>query len=167
MHLSNGFGRVVRRSGRKTNKEFTMVKLTTAFTVLFFSIGVASADEFVANLKKVEGNKITINKSTLDEKVADTTLTVPDKVKVIGKKAMVVDDGNGGFSIEFADAELADGLKNKVFSKTVRVRIKTDAKNNIVEIRVHQGLQGLLNDNDDGVDFFFEVPPVAIRSDLR
>jgi len=152
-------------AGGKSIRSYEMAKLTTAFTVLFFSIGVASADEFAANIKKVDGNKITVNKSTVDQKVEDMTLTATDKIKVIAKKPAIVDDGNGGFTIEFADVELSDGLKNKAFSKTVRARIKTDAKNNVIEVRIHLGLRSLFDNDDDNLNLLIPdlfIPPVAV-----
>ena len=44
------------------------------------------ANEFFATIKKVDGNKVTFNRSTRDKKVDDVTLTAVDNVKVFEKK---------------------------------------------------------------------------------
>ena len=98
-----------------------------AILVLVACIGFASAEEFSAFIKKVDGDKVTFFKiggKTLGEKAPDITLPVADNVKVNqGKYDFKEKKTTVGAAIE-------GGLKNEVFSKFedkrgVMVRITT------------------------------------------
>ena len=90
-------------------------------------------EKFFAKIKKVEGNKVTINRSDKDNKFADQVLTATDKVKVSTRNLNLdIISGEGKFTSE----ELTDGLKNAVFAQEVRAHITVDAKRNITEIQV-------------------------------
>jgi len=137
-----------------------MRKLTAVFTVFFFCVGVATADEFSATVKKVDGDKITINKSTKDTPVKDETLKAGKNVKVFDSKLTFEDDGDGNLTLKFEQVEVKDGLKSKIFDKEVRANIKTDDKNNIIEIRIQRNIFNL---GDDGFDL--QIIPVDPRKD--
>lgn len=107
-----------------------------ACTLLCLVIGLASADEFFATIKKVDGSKITINKTKKDDekKKDDETLTAIEKVKVqVGKAKYDKDAGKFG---PFEGKAVEDGLKNEMFSKEVRALITTNEKKEITEIKV-------------------------------
>jgi hypothetical protein len=136
-----------------------MRKLVAVFTVLFFSVGIATADEFSATIKKVDGAKVTLNKSTKDNPVKDETLNAVKDVKVFETKVKIEDDGDGNATLKIERAEVKDGLKNKMFEKEVKVRVKTDDKNNIIEINIQKGGIFQLGGIDlqlDGFDFQIE-----------
>jgi hypothetical protein len=110
--------------------------IAASVTALCIFIGLASAEEFFATVKKVDGTKITINKSKKDAKVDDVTLTAIDKVKVL--------KGKGSFDKEtkkftFTDGTaVEEGLKSDLFAKDVRAQIVTNDKDMITEIRIVQ-----------------------------
>ena len=102
--------------------------------LLCLVIGLASADEFFATIKKVDGSKVTINKSKKDEKKEDETLTAIEKVKVqVGKAKFDKDTKKFG---DFEGKVVEDGLKSDMFSKEVRALITTNEKKEITEIKV-------------------------------
>ena len=112
--------------------------IATAVTLAVFCFGVANAEEFMCKIVKVDGSKITLNKSKKDEpKVDDVTLTATDDVKVCKGKR------NEDKKIEAGDA-IADGLKAEIFTKIdaekgVRAQVITNSDNKITEIRVLGG----------------------------
>jgi len=145
-----------------------MSKFVAAFTLLVFGTGVATAQEFKAVIKKVEGNKVTINRSDKDNKFKDEVLVVSEKVKVTRTHLTLEDDGNGNFTIGMVDVEVKDGLKNNAFSKEVKVRITTDKKNVITDIRLGGGLFDLLDIPDlDIPDLRIEIPELKIEIPRR
>jgi len=136
-----------------------MRKLAAVLTVLCFSAGVATADEFSATIKKIEKDKITINKSTKDDKVPDVTLNAAKEVKLFETKVKFEDDGDGNAQLKIEKSEIKDGLKSKIFDKEVKARIKTDDKNQIIEIHIQRGGIFQLDGLDlqlDGFDFRIE-----------
>ena len=110
-----------------------MRRFVAAITILVIGFSVAMAEEFGATIKKVDGTKITINKSTKKDKVDDSTLTVTDNVKVL----------KGKFDKETKKLEAGDaiegGLKNEMFSKEVRARITTNDDGKVTQIIVGGG----------------------------
>jgi hypothetical protein len=138
-----------------------MSKFTAAFTVLFFSAGIASADDFKALIKSVKGNKVTINRSDKDNKFDDQVLIASDKVKVTRSQLKFVDDGNGNISFVNEQVPVKDGLKNSIFDKAVKANITTDGKNNITEIRVSGG--GLIFLDQDGNEIELPIPLLQIE----
>ena len=103
-----------------------------------FFIGLVNADEFFATIKKVDGSKITLNKTKKNDekKLDDETLTAVEKVKVLIGKGKFDKDTK---KFEFVDGkDLEDGLKNEIFSKEVRAQIVTNDDKKITEIRVFQ-----------------------------
>ena len=115
-----------------------MTKFTAALTLVFFGMGLAAADEFNAVIKSVKGNKVTINRSDMDNKFKDEVLTAIDKVKVTKSNSIVTDDGNGNIMVQLqpGNSEIKEGLKSDIFKKEVPVRITTDGKNNITAIHL-------------------------------
>lgn len=110
-----------------------------ACVVLVLSMSFALAEEFMASISKVEGDKVTFHKTSFKDKKFEKgeamTLPVADNVKVVkGKfdfKAKKFEPGDA----------LAEGLKNERFKnigeKGVFAQIVTDADNKkITEIRV-------------------------------
>ncbi len=110
--------------------------IATVAALFVFCFGVLNAEEFWCSVKKVDGNKVTLNRSTKKEKVDDVTLTATDKCKVTkahwnnDKKKWVAGDAIDG------------GLKSDVLSKLegdgVRAIVITNKKKEIKEIRVHE-----------------------------
>src|SRR5437773_844205 len=101
------------------------MRFITATTTMFcLFVGLASASEFFCTIKKVDGNKITLNKSKKDNKVDDETLTAAEKVKVqVGKGTY--DKETKKF--EFVDGkDVEGGLKSDLFAKEVRAQVVTD-----------------------------------------
>ncbi|MBI3406949.1 MAG: hypothetical protein HY040_01150 [Planctomycetes bacterium] len=109
-----------------------MRKITAAVVMLFVSFSLATADEFGALIKKVDGNKLTVIKGQKKgEKGEEATLTVAESVKVVKGKFIKEDR-----KVEAGDA-IENGLKNEMFSKgDVRARIITNDAGNVTEIRV-------------------------------
>ena len=114
-------------------------KIIGAAVVLVLFVGVTLADEIRAVITKVDGNKVTFAETKgKGQKGDEQTLPVATGVKVV----------KGKFNKETKKFEpgddLADGLKNKMFSsisdKGVRATIVTDSDNKkITEIRVMGG----------------------------
>src|SRR5436309_13461342 len=102
-----------------------MQRLVFASFVVLVGFGVAVAEEFSANISKVNGNKVTFTKTEKGKKVGEEmTLPAADSVKIAkGKK----DKDTGKF--EIGDA-IEGGLKAKLFTditeKGVNARITTD-----------------------------------------
>ncbi len=112
--------------------------IATAVTLALFCFGVINAEEFRAKIIKVDGTKVTLNKSTKDNKVADEILTVADKVKVVkgkyDKEAKKIVDGDA------IEKGLQADLFTKISEKGVRAFIVTDdTSKKITEIRVMTG----------------------------
>src|SRR5437660_900780 len=115
-------------------KEIIMIRnLVCTFVALGLIGGVAAADEFLAVLKKVEGNKVTYIKAKMGEK-EETTLPAAADIKVL----------YGKFNTETKKTEPGDtidgGLKNEAFKdlgKGKYALVITDGANSkITEIRV-------------------------------
>ena len=108
--------------------------IATAVTLAVFCFGVANAEEFMCKICKVDGSKITVNKSTDKEKSADVILTATDAVKVC--KAKKDEKTN---KIEAGDA-IKEGLKCdclvKAEKEAVSALVITNADGGITEIRV-------------------------------
>ncbi len=111
-------------------------KAIAASLVLVLSVGVVFADQFVAAITKVDGNKVTFSKMEGKGKEAkkvgeEITLPVAKNVKVV-RRAKKGEEGE----------PLEGGLTHKMFSrgKDVRAMIITDDDNKkITEIRVFGG----------------------------
>jgi len=140
-----------------------MSKFIAAFTLCFFGAGIAGAQDFNATIKKIDGNKITINRSDKDNKFKDEVLIVSDKVKVTRSQFTIEDDGNGNFTFATVQVELKDGLKDKAFEKEVKARISTDKKNIITEIRLGGGLFQFFDDNGNEIEIPLLIPDLQIE----
>jgi hypothetical protein len=116
-------------------------KLVCAFAVIAMAVGLATAEEFRANIKKIEGGKVYFTKfarpATKGEKPKgeDGSLPLADSVKVV--KAKFNQDTK---KIEVGDA-VSEGLKAEAFQKIgergLSVRIVTDADNKkVTEIQL-------------------------------
>ena len=114
----------------------SMSKIAASITMLLFTFSVASADDFFASIKKVDGNKVTLVKFKgfkKGEKGAgeEVTLTASAKVNVV----------KGKFNKETKKVEAGKaidaGLKSEVFaSGSTRARVTVDADGNITDIVV-------------------------------
>ena len=106
----------------------------TAVTLAIFCFGVSNAEEFTCKITKVDGSKVTLNKSAKDQKVEDVTLTAVKDVKVCKGKWNKQEK-----KLEVGDA-ITDGLSAVVFTKAsekaVRATVTTDKDNNITQILV-------------------------------
>ncbi len=108
-------------------------KILCAGFVVAVTVGLVTAEEFRATIKKVDGKNVTINKGTKDTKAEDETLVADENVKVL----------NGKFNKDTKKLEPGDpiegGLANSKFKdigeKGLRATIITD-NNKITEIRV-------------------------------
>jgi hypothetical protein len=114
-----------------------MRKFAAVAAVLLFSFSIAVADEFIAVVKKVDGNKVTILKGKKDD-AKEVTLTAADNVKVLKGKFNKEDK-----KIEAGDP-IEEGLKNKMFAseKGVFARITTSDDGKITQILVMGGKGG-------------------------
>ena len=56
--------------------------IATALTLFVFGVGVLNAENFWCSVKKVDGNKVTLNRSTKKEKLDNVTLTTTENCKV-------------------------------------------------------------------------------------
>lgn len=117
-----------------------MYKIAAAVTLLVFSFA-ATADEFFAVIKKVDGSKVSLTKFEKGKKgkgggpVGDeTTLTATSDVKVAKGKFSFE---NKKFSIEEGDA-IEGGLKGDTFKKgnTVMAKVVTNDDGKITSILV-------------------------------
>ena len=114
-----------------------MRRLVFASVVVLVGFSFALAEEFSANISKVDGNKITFQKTKKGEKVGDAmTLPVADNVKIAkGKK------DKDTKKLEVGDA-IEGGLKAKMFAeigeKGVNARI-TEEGGKITQILVTGG----------------------------
>jgi hypothetical protein len=111
-------------------------KSVCALVVMTVAVGVATADEFLAQITKVDGNKITYQKYEKGEKVGDAVTTeiasdtkIAEGKRDVGAKKLVAGDAIEG------------GLKNKVFptaagDKGVTVAITTDDNKAVKQILV-------------------------------
>jgi hypothetical protein len=90
-------------------------KLFGSILVMTLAIGFATAEEFTATIKKVEGNKVTFSKISFKdkkiEKGEDVTLPAAANVKVAKGKFNKEDK-----KIEAGEA-IEKGLKNEMFAK--------------------------------------------------
>ncbi|MBX9680618.1 MAG: hypothetical protein K2X38_17835 [Gemmataceae bacterium] len=99
-----------------------MRKILAAMAVLVCGFGVLVAEEFGGTIKKVDGDKITVQKrgAKKGEKGEEVTLTVAKDAKItkgkFNKEEKKVEPGEA----------LEGGLKNEVFSKEVNARITED-----------------------------------------
>ncbi len=118
-------------------------KFLSAAFVLAVVVSVVVGDEFMAGIRKVEGDKVTFNKFKKgegDKKFdigPEETLPAADNVKVVNGRPM---KGDGKFVIEAGDP-LEGGLKNERFKnieKGVPAWVVTDG-GKITEIRVLKG----------------------------
>ena len=96
--------------------------MTLAFDVQD-KLQLQKASEFIATIKKVKGNKVTLNRSTKDKKFDDVTLTAVKNVLVFQRKLKdVVDlfdlDPNDLDKL-FDEIRLEEGLKSDVFAREV------------------------------------------------
>ena len=115
-------------------------KLVCAAIIMTIGLGVALADEFQANISKVDGNKVTFTKKGKKGDPASDPMTLP-----VAKDAKIT---KGKFNMDTKKLEagdaIPDGLKADVFTsvgdKGVNATIVTDDGNkNITEIRVGGG----------------------------
>ena len=112
-------------------------------------------DKFNAKVKKVAGNKVTINRSDKDNKFDDVVLLASDKIKVLELQVSF----DNGFQIDWVD--VPDGLKSDFFKNEIRTTITTDAKNQITEIKILDGKNVKVGDDDPGCS-----PDVAAMDDF-
>jgi|SRR5262245_36841172 len=114
-----------------------MRRLVFASVVVLVGFSFALAEEFSANISKVDGNKITFQKTEKGKKVGEAmTLPAADNVKVAkGKK----DKDTGKVEV---GAAIEDGLKAKAFTeigeKGVNARI-TEEGGKITQILLTGG----------------------------
>ncbi len=102
--------------------------VSIAFTAF---LGFAMAEEFGAVLKKVDGNKITVQKNKKGEKGEEVVLTVAEKVKVAKGKVNVETK-----KVEVGEA-IEGGLKNENLAKGgAFVRLTTNDDNHVTQILV-------------------------------
>jgi hypothetical protein len=102
-------------------------KLACAAFVMVVAVSFVMADEFTAQITKVDGNKITYQK--MKKKAKDG-----DPVTIEVAKDAKISNGKGAKGKFEATEEIKDGLKAEVFSKAsedkgVNARITTDADN--------------------------------------
>jgi hypothetical protein len=127
-----------------------MGKIVAGVSILVLSWGIANAEEFLAQISKVEGSKITAKVVKFDKdsfkkgggfgkdafKDAETkTFTLTTDVKVTKRGKFNKDTGKA------ESTPLEEGLKNKMFSdateeKPVAGRIITNDKGEVTEISV-------------------------------
>src|SRR5262245_17860121 len=103
--------RVVRRPASFVNKEIVMRKFVAAVVVLMVGYSLASADDFFGIIKKVDGNKLTVQKLKKGEKGEEVMLTAAENVKVVRAKGKGKDT-EAGEAIE-------GGLKNEIFKSEI------------------------------------------------
>ena len=120
-------------------KNPVMAQVVTDDNEKITEIRLLNVNEFYANIKKVDGTKITLARLTgfgKDSKEGDeTTLTAADKIKVT----------KGTFDKEtkkFSTSDVEDGLKNDAFKSTVRGRVILGDDGKIIEIRLGDGGRG-------------------------
>ena len=110
--------------------------VAAAATLFVFCLGLVSAEEFWCSIKKVDGNKVTLNRSSKKATVDDTTLTATEKCKV--SKAHWNNDKK---KWEAGDA-IEGGLKCDILAKLegegVRAQVITNKNKEIKEIRIHE-----------------------------
>ena len=119
-------------------------KLACAGLLLALSVGLAMAEDFTVQIKKVDGDKITaikgakFNKETKKlEGGTEVTLTAAANVKVVtGKKNKETKKTEAGDAIE-------GGLKNERFTKIgdngIGARVTTNDDGNVTQIMVFGG----------------------------
>ena len=124
-----------------------MRKILCSLAVLAVCVGFAVAEEISGNITKIEGNKLTIQKTKFNREAkqvenegAPITLTVSKDVKVVkGKRNQETK------KVEAGEA-LSGGLKAeplaKIGEKGVRVVVITDDSKTVTEIRVVEGRRG-------------------------
>jgi hypothetical protein len=114
-----------------------MKKFLGAAVLVMVGIGLVSADEFRVRIKKVDGDKLHVEKfakdAKKDDKGEETTLTVASNVKVVRARFNKEEK-----KLEAGDP-LPDGLKNEVFTsskKGVTAFVTTGDDGKVTEIRV-------------------------------
>lgn len=110
-----------------------MRKIAMAMAVLVCGMGVLFAEEFGGTIKKVDGDKITVQKrgAKKGEKGEEVTLTVAKDAKITKGKFNKEDK-----KFEAGEA-LENGLKNEAFSKEVAARI-TEEGGKVTAISIMQ-----------------------------
>jgi hypothetical protein len=121
-------------------------KFVCAGVIVAIGMSVAMADEFMAIISKVDGNKVTFMKAKFDpdtkkfEKGEATTLPVKADAKITKGKF------NKDTKKTDAGDPLADGLKNEVFTtigeKGMFATITTDADNKNITAITTGGFKG-------------------------
>jgi hypothetical protein len=119
-------------------------KLGCAIVVLTIAIGFALADDFTAQVTKIDGKKVTYYKTKKGKKDGDAiTMEVTKDFKVVKSKQDPDDKKK-----QIDGDEIKDGLKADMFSKAsddtpVTVRLFTDKDNKAIEkFRVKGGKKG-------------------------
>jgi hypothetical protein len=110
-------------------------KSVGALVVMALAVGVVTADEFMASITKVDGNKITYQKYEKGQKVGDA-VTVE-----VAADTVIADGKRGGAKKLVAGDPIEGGLKNKLFpkesgDKTVTAAITTDANNAVKQVLI-------------------------------
>ena len=100
-------------------------KLVCAMFVMVVSIGFVFAEEFQGNITKVEGDKITFQKTKKGKSDGDAVVYTTNKDATIAKGKFNKDDKK--FT---AGDKIEDGLKNEIFTKIgdkgLAVRVTVD-----------------------------------------
>jgi len=112
------------------------MRIVAAVASVLFMIGLVNAEEFVATIKKVDGSKVTLNKTSKkkdSKKFDDETLTAVEKVKVqLGKGTFNKD----AMKLEFSDGkDVEEGLKSDIFATEIRAFITTNDDGKITTIK--------------------------------
>jgi hypothetical protein len=112
-------------------------KSVGALVVMALAVGVATADEFMATITKVDGNKITYQKYEKGQKIGDA-VTVE-----VAADTVIADSKRGGAKKVVAGDAIEGGLKNMLFpkesgDKAVTAAITTDANNVVKQILIYR-----------------------------
>jgi len=106
-------------------------KFVCAAVIVVIGLGVAMADDFGANISKIDGGKVTFKKGKKGEAGEEMTLPVSANVKVT--KGGTFDKDTKKIVDAVAVAEgLKSDLLSKIGEKGVRARITTDADNKTI-----------------------------------
>jgi len=121
-------------------RSISMKKFVFAAICTFAMVGFVTAEEFMARITKIDGNKITFAKGfKKDADAKDSTAEAAKDVKVMNGEFK---KGDAGFKMEPGDA-IKDGLKNEMFTKMdekgVFAQITTNDKGQITQIVATKG----------------------------
>jgi hypothetical protein len=113
-----------------------MTKIVAAVVLFVFSVGVASAEDFAAVIKSIDGNKVTLTKTTngkkdpaAAKKTEPTTLTASSDVKVSSGKY-----NKKTKTVEVGDA-VDGGLKSSMLTTgKAKCQVTTNSEGNITSI---------------------------------